>query len=286
MRSLWLASAATLFFAGAACAQTAAPAPTGAPNAATMTAPGQSPGNTGPNPSPAGGTSTPSAAMNNSGTPANNASGVPQAATVTTPGKSSGKTSSAGPAQGSMTTMTPAKPMMASTTTTYTHHHHHYMGSGMGTGGMPANAGANTYLHIAKTSIMHHNKMMAEESLSRAETVMLNRSVPQGDVGPDSSPGVSAVESARKAVMDGDMKTAMTQTDMAMQQSGSGDMSAMPASASMAPPPASNSVGSFKSENMPIAKSSVARVGAAAQHPENLGTTPSEGGAPEAVPTH
>ncbi len=278
MRSLWLASAASLCLAGAAYAQTASPAPTGAPQAATVTNPGQSPGNTGSNPAP-----KPSTTMS-TGQPANDGSGVPQPATVTQPGSSSGKTSSTGTTDGGAMAPPMAKPMK--TSMTYTHHHH-YMGSGM-SGGMPANASAGTYLHIAKASIMHHNKMMAEESLSRAETVMLNRAVPQGDVMADSSPGVSAVESARKAVMAGDMKTAMTQTDMAMQQSGSsgGDMSAMPASASMSAPATTGSGGSFKSENMPITKSDVARVGAAAQHPENLGTTPAVGGAPEVTNTH
>ena len=218
MRSLWLASAATLFIAGAACAQTlqTGPAPTGAPNAAPMTNPGQSPGNTAPVTSGSA-TSTPSGAMSNSGGPTKNASGAPNGPMVVTPGNSPGKTE----VPGSSSSMSTSGMSASSTTGMATPmHHHHYMGMGMGKSAMPAEASVGEYLHMAKGAIKHHNKMLADDALSHAETRLLDRAVPQGDIAADTDPGVSSIESARKAVMNGDMKTANMNIDMAMQQSG------------------------------------------------------------------
>lgn len=221
MRSLWLASAASLFIAGAACAQTSqtGPAPTGAPNAAPMTNPGQSPGNTAPMTSGSA-TMAPPDAMS---APTKNASGAPNGPMVTPPGTSPGKTEASG--SGMSSTMSTSGMSDKSAFENKPMGHHYGRGMGMGSVGMPNDASATTYLKIAKHSIMRHNKPMAAEALNRAETDMLNRSVPQGGIAADTSPGVTSIETARKALMAGDMKGAMAATDMAMQQSGgmSGD---------------------------------------------------------------
>ena len=101
-------------------------------------------------------------------------------------------------------------------------HHHHMMGMGMGGGmgmskGMPEDASATDYLHIAKMAIKHHNKMMADNALQHAETRMLTRAVPAGSIAPDSSSSISAIEDARSAVKSGDMMKASSDIDTAMQ---------------------------------------------------------------------
>ncbi len=117
---------------------------------------------------------------------------------------------------------------------------------GMGGMGMPADATAGAYLHMAKGAIKHHNKMMADDALSHAETRMLDRAVPQGMIAADTDPAVSSIESARKAVKAGDMKTADMDIDMAMRQTGgmssdSGMMGGgMSSTTSMSPPMATS----------------------------------------------
>jgi hypothetical protein len=86
---------------------------------------------------------------------------------------------------------------------------------------MPTNAGAGTYLHIANRAVMHGNAATAQEALSRAETVLLSRTIPQGGAMPDSSPAVSSIIDARKQVAAGDMSAASTSIKAAMQQAGS-----------------------------------------------------------------
>jgi hypothetical protein len=89
--------------------------------------------------------------------------------------------------------------------------HHHWSG-GMS---LPADADAATYLHIAKTAIMHRNATLADEALGRAETRLLDRAVPQGQVGPDQSPVVQSIENARHALQGHDFKQAGMATSQA-----------------------------------------------------------------------
>jgi hypothetical protein len=96
---------------------------------------------------------------------------------------------------------------------------------------LPANADAKTYLHIASTAIKHHDKALAEEALSHAETRLLTRAVPAAAAAtPDDSAAVTAIEHARQALMAGDYSTAQSDTWTAMHahhamgMSGSGAM--------------------------------------------------------------
>jgi hypothetical protein len=99
--------------------------------------------------------------------------------------------------------------------TASTYHTHHFYGAGMA---MPADGSAGQYLHIAKVAIMHHDKMTADEALSRAETRLLDRSVPQGEVAADDSPAITSIEHARMAIGSGNMMEASSDTEMAMHQ--------------------------------------------------------------------
>jgi hypothetical protein len=123
----------------------------------------------------------------------------------------------------------PPSPAPASSSTSsgsmgMTHPMHHNMSMS----GMPANGSAGTYLHIAKTAMRNHNKAMAEEALSRAETRLLTRAVPQSSTIPtDDSPTVTAIEHARAAIRSGDMQQASADIDTAMRQMHHGAMSGM-----------------------------------------------------------
>ena len=89
--------------------------------------------------------------------------------------------------------------------------HHHWTS----TTTLPADASASTYLHIAKSAIGHHNVTLADDALSDAETQLLDRSVPQGQVMADNSPSIQSIESARKALHAGDYNQASADTKQA-----------------------------------------------------------------------
>jgi hypothetical protein len=83
---------------------------------------------------------------------------------------------------------------------------------------MPADASAATYLQIAQSAIQHHNKARADEALSRAETRLLTRSVPQSSAtSPDQSPAITAITQARQALKAGDFQQASAETNTALQ---------------------------------------------------------------------
>jgi len=93
---------------------------------------------------------------------------------------------------------------------------HHWKHSGET---MPANADASTYLHMAKQAIAHHDKARADDALAHAETRLLSRAVPQTDTNPvDDNPAIKSIEQARAALNSGDMDTAKTDTDTAIEQ--------------------------------------------------------------------
>ncbi len=88
--------------------------------------------------------------------------------------------------------------------------------SAMG-GAMPEDASAARYLHIAKFAIRHNDKARADDALSRAETRLLTRAVPQSSAIPtDDSPAVTAIEQARQALRSDNWHEASADTDMAM----------------------------------------------------------------------
>jgi hypothetical protein len=210
MRSLWLASTALLITTGIACAQstqTASPAPTGAVTAPQVT-PSGAPGNMAPAPS---GNSmsamSSSATSGTSSTPSpapNGAASAPDVNSGATPGTAPGKMSTASNGMASTETdgATPG-PM-------YSHHHHWSSATTL-----PADASASTYLHIAKSAIWHHNVALADDALSHAETQLLDRSVPQGQVMADNSPSIQSIESARKALHAGNYSQASADTKQA-----------------------------------------------------------------------
>jgi hypothetical protein len=146
--------------------------------------------------------------------------GTPTSKTITDSGTSG--TTGAAPATNHQAAMTPnmAPPSGSQTTSTTAQttqkNHSHWMAMSM-----PTNAGAGTYLHIANRAVMHGNAPTAEEALSRAETVLLSRTVPQGGAMPDSSPAVSSIIDARKQVASGEMSAASASIKAAMQQAGS-----------------------------------------------------------------
>jgi len=102
---------------------------------------------------------------------------------------------------------------------------------------LPADADAKTYLHIAATAIKHHDKALAEEALSHAETRLLTRAVPAAAAAsPDDSTAVTAIEHAREALMSGDYSTAASDTRMAMHAHHGMGMSPMGGSDAMGGP--------------------------------------------------
>jgi hypothetical protein len=208
MRSLLLASAAIFLTTGAAMAQsTTAPAPTGAPNAPAMTTPGMSPGNAGATTTPMTPPSTSGAMSSSAPSPA--PTGAPASPTVTSQGMSPGNT---GPNTTPKVASNASGDDSAAVKTTHTYHTYNASMT------MPADGSAGQYLHIAKTAIQHHNKMVADEALSRAETRLLDRAVPAGDIASDDSPGVAAIEHARAALNSGNMQEASSDTEMAIHQ--------------------------------------------------------------------
>ncbi len=89
--------------------------------------------------------------------------------------------------------------------------HHHWSSTSM----LPQNASATTYLHIAKSAISHHNVSLADDALSHAETRLLDRAVPQGQISPDDSPTIQSIESARQALHAGNYSQASADTKQA-----------------------------------------------------------------------
>jgi hypothetical protein len=82
---------------------------------------------------------------------------------------------------------------------------------------LPENADPSAYLKIASKAIKQHDKMLADDALSDAETRMLTRAVPASEgATADDSPGVTAIEHARQALASGDYQTAASDTRMAM----------------------------------------------------------------------
>jgi hypothetical protein len=207
MRSIWLASAAIIMTAGIAAAQTTSPAPTGAPNAPTETPAGStaSPGNGGTSNNMAGPSTAMTAPSNASGMGAPAPTGAPQAPENSpNPAISPGNNAPSG-----STNMAP--PMTNKAAATKPVHH------GMGGMMVPENASAERYLHIASDAIKHHNKTVADDALSHAETRLLTRAVPaSSNMSADDSPRISAIESARKALSSGDYQTAAMDTHQAM----------------------------------------------------------------------
>ncbi|HQT85506.1 MAG TPA: hypothetical protein PLZ81_11645 [Acidiphilium rubrum] len=97
-------------------------------------------------------------------------------------------------------------------------HHSAMMNHGMAGGGMmPENGSAGQYMHMAQQAVMAHNKTRATDALGRAETDLLTNSYAQGSVnGPISTPAISAIRDARKAVRDGDYHGASMMIHKAM----------------------------------------------------------------------
>jgi hypothetical protein len=210
MRLALLASAAICLSAGVAMAQatTSSPAPTGAPNAA-MSSPNGSPGNMAPSakatPVYSGQDSIKTTTTSN---PA--PTGAPGAAQITQPGASPGNMA---PNNGGMSASTSAGDSSGMTKMSSNSH----MRGAWHMMAMPTDGDARTYLHIASDAIKQHNKMRADDALSRAETRMLDRAVPASS-GPvaDDSPVVTSIERARQALASGDYSTAASDTKMAM----------------------------------------------------------------------
>jgi len=215
MRTLWLASTALLITTGIAFAQstqTASPAPAGAVNSPQVS-PSGSPGKMAPAPSNSPMSAMSSAPSNGSApSPApTGAVGAPDVAAGAAPGTSPGKMA---PAPNGINAAGTGS--MASTTKVQSapgpmYSHHHWSTTSM----LPQNASATTYLHIAKTAISHHNLSLADDALSHAETRLLDRAVPQGQISPDDSPTIQSIESARQALHAGNYSQASADTKQA-----------------------------------------------------------------------
>jgi hypothetical protein len=226
MRALWLASAAFIASTTLACAQTmtAAPAPNGAATAPVQTTQGMSPGKSAPPSSADAGQAPMSPVMSQSSMSSDTTAPAPNGATnapaMTAPGASPGKTA---PSQ---------EASMDNSSNMMNHPMHGMDSSGLG-GPMPDDASAMRYLHIAKFAIRHNDKARADDALSRAETRLLTRAVPQSATIPtDDSPAVTGIEQARQALRSGDWHEASADIDMAMHNMHHGMMSNMSASTS------------------------------------------------------
>jgi hypothetical protein len=202
MRSLWLASTALLITTGIACAQsaqTASPAPTGAISAAPTTPSGGSPGNMAPA-APSGAMAAPAMPAGASASPAPNGAASAPDVTAAAPDASPGKMAPTAPAMPAPSAASSA-PMASGSKPM---HHHHWSA----TAPLPQDASAKAYLHIAKAAIKHHDAALADDALSHAETRLLDRSVPQGQIAADDSAPIQSIESARQAVKAGDYSKA------------------------------------------------------------------------------
>ena len=199
MRTLWLTSAAFIVSAHFACAQATAPAP------APM-APANPPTQTAPAMSP------------------------PNSGAMSNGSMSNGSMSNGSMSNGAMSNGAAMSPSSAMAPNSSAH---------MSMRGMPANASAATYLQIAQSAAQHHNATRANEALSRAETRMLTRAVPQTSAAtPDQSPGISAITQARQALRAGNFTQASAEINTAMQHEhaqasgGMSNMGSMPSNGS------------------------------------------------------
>jgi len=153
----------------------------------------------------------------NAPTPPSDTGGLTSGApgTAATSSHYNGQDSVSPPAGQAMSAGAPPEGHMASSTA----------GSGMARGArayggeprLPANADASTYLGIASRAIKNHDRALAEEALSNAETVWLTRSVPASSGATvDDSPAVTAIEHARRDLAAGDYQTAASDTREAL----------------------------------------------------------------------
>jgi hypothetical protein len=144
----------------------------------------------------------PTTASNGVASPAPNGAASAPNVTAAAPNASPGKMApNAG--SGSSTAMAASAP---------THPWHHQWSK---SGALPAEASAADYLHIANAAIQHHNVSLADDALSHAETRLLNRSVPQGQVAADDTPSIQSIESARQALHAGNYSQASADTKQA-----------------------------------------------------------------------
>ncbi len=216
MRTILLASTALLITTGIAFAQSApttasttAPAPTGSISSPQASPSHASPGNMAPTSSSAGTTSLSSAATpkGSAASPAPsgavNAPDVTAAAANASPGKTAPNSSSA-----TQVAAVPNASEPATGASTGLHHRRHWSGSPGSSAALPQDASATAYLHIAKSAIGHHNVSLADDALSHAETRLLDRSIPQGQIAADDSAPVQAIESARQALQGGNYSKA------------------------------------------------------------------------------
>ena len=80
-------------------------------------------------------------------------------------------------------------------------------------------ATAQGYLRDARQALARRQTGVAQEAIERAETRMLDRSVIATNAGqPDTSPAVSRLGEARRAVGRGDLRMAMQLVDEVMGQ--------------------------------------------------------------------
>ncbi|MDE2517232.1 MAG: hypothetical protein KGL12_14490 [Rhodospirillales bacterium] len=83
--------------------------------------------------------------------------------------------------------------------------------------GLGENASSDSYLRAARAALAAGQTGVAQESLGRAETQLLSRSVPQGEtMRVSSNPRVTMIEQARKALGAGDRAGAMQIIDQAL----------------------------------------------------------------------
>ncbi len=223
MRLALLASAAICLSAGAALAQTSmtSPAPTGATNAPMASpAPQASPGNMAPTGGAAdSGMTAGSMAPMSNGTASSSQGAI-------NPAQSGGLTSSPKAAEtsphynGQNSVSPPAGQASAMTNTSgSTGMDKTRMAYSPVAMSMPENGGVSDYLKIASKAIRQHNKAVADDALSHAETRMLDRAVPaSAGAQPDDSPAITAIEHARQALSSGDYQTAASDTKMAMHE--------------------------------------------------------------------
>ena len=208
MRTIWLASTALLMSAAFASAQSTpatSPAPTGAITSPAVTPQGTSPGNMGANAAPGASMSMSAPTTNGVSSPAPNGAASAPSVTASNPAAAPGKMAPTPAASSSESAMN----------TTHPWHHHWMQGGQWSSTSLPADASPSAYLHIAKHAIAHHNIALADDALSHAETRLLDRSVPQGDISADSSPAIQSITSARQALHDGNYSQASADTSQA-----------------------------------------------------------------------
>jgi hypothetical protein len=210
MRSIWLASTALLMTTGIALAQsatTASPASTGAISSPQVAPSNATPGNMAPSSSSGSATSLSAASSNGVSSPApNGATSAPDVSASAASGTAPGKMA---PGPNAGTASDQAMNGQA-------HPWHHHWSQGMrGSMALPQDASATTYLHIAKSAIKYRNLSLADDALSHAETRLLDRSVPQGDIAADNSPSIQSIESARQALHAGNYTQASADTKAA-----------------------------------------------------------------------